>query len=143
MSGGSIRDALGPLRAFGVHRPGSALAALLLGTIALAALFAPVIAPQNPFDLSSFDVLSGELPPSWLSGGDSRFLLGTDSQGRDLFRAIPDGARISLNGGVVGVAVQGGVGIPLGLLAAYFGGGVDSIIPRAADVQLSLSTLML
>jgi peptide/nickel transport system permease protein len=143
MSGGSIRDALGPLRAFGVHRPGSALAALLLGTIALAALFAPVIAPQNPFDLSSFDVLSGELPPSWLSGGDPRFLLGTDSQGRDLFSAILYGTRISLTVGVLAVAIQGAVGIPLGLIAAYFGGGVDSIIARAADVQLSLSTLML
>ncbi|MGC2409853.1 MAG: ABC transporter permease [Methyloceanibacter sp.] len=122
---------------------GSALAAMLLGAIALAALFAPLIAPQNPFDLASFDVLDAELPPAWLKGGSQRFLLGTDSQGRDLFSAILYGTRISLTVGVLAVAIQAAIGIPLGLMAGYVGGRVDSLIARAADVQLSLSTLML
>jgi peptide/nickel transport system permease protein len=117
-------------------RPGSVIAALLLVTIAVAAFLAPLIAPQNPFDLTSFDVLDAELRPAWLEGGDSRFLLGTDSQGRDLFSAILYGTRISLTVGILAVAIQAMIGIPLGLMAGY-------AVARAADVQLSLSTLML
>lgn len=116
---------------------------MLLGAVALAALFAPFIAPQNPFDLASFDVLDAELPPAWLEGGSRHFLLGADSQGRDLFSAILYGTRISLTVGVLAVAIQAAIGIPLGLIAGYVGGRVDRLIARAADVQLSLSTLML
>jgi peptide/nickel transport system permease protein len=124
-------------------RPGSAIAALLLVTMAVAAFSAPLIAPQNPFDLASFDVLDAELPPAWFEGGDPRFLLGTDSQGRDLFSAILYGTRISLTVGILAVAIQAMIGIPFGLMAGYAGGRVDSFVARAADVQLSLSTLML
>jgi peptide/nickel transport system permease protein len=104
---------------------------------------APVIAPQNPFDLTSFDVLDAGLPPSWLKGSDSRFLLGTDAQGRDLFSAILYGTRISLIVGLLAVAIQAAIGIPLGLLAGYAGGRADTFVTRAADIQLSLSTLMM
>jgi peptide/nickel transport system permease protein len=124
-------------------RPGTALAALLLAAIALASLLAPLIAPQNPFDLTSFDVLDADIPPSWMEGGDQRFLLGTDSQGRDLFSAVLYGTRISLTVGVLAVMIQAALGVTLGLMAGYEGGRVDSIIARIADVQLSLSTLML
>jgi peptide/nickel transport system permease protein len=124
-------------------RPGTAFAALLLAAIALASLLAPLIAPQNPFDLTSFDVLDADMPPSWMEGGDQRFLLGTDSQGRDLFSAVLYGTRISLTVGVLAVMIQAALGITLGLMAGYEGGRVDSIIARIADVQLSLSTLML
>jgi peptide/nickel transport system permease protein len=124
-------------------RPGTALAALLLAIIALASLLAPLIAPQNPFDLASFDVLDADIPPSWMEGGDPRFLLGTDSQGRDLYSAVLYGTRISLTVGVLAVAIQAALGITLGLIAGYEGGRVDSLIARIADVQLSLSTLML
>ena len=104
---------------------------------------APAIAPQNPFDLASFDVLDSGLPPSWLAGSDPRFLLGTDAQGRDLFSAILYGTRISLIVGLLAVVIQAAIGIPLGLLAGYVGGRADTIVTRAADIQLSLSTLML
>jgi len=124
-------------------RPGTALAAIILGGIMLAALLAPLIAPQNPFDLASLDVLDAEIPPSWLQGGDPRFLLGTDSQGRDLLSAILYGTRISLIVGVLAVLIQAAIGVPLGLLAGYRGGVADSFVVRAADIQLSLSTLML
>lgn len=124
-------------------RPSTALAAILLGVIALAALLAPLIAPQNPFDLARLDVLDSEIPPSWLQGGDARFLLGTDSQGRDLFSAILYGTRISLIVGVLAVLIQAAIGVPLGLFAGYRGGVADSFVVRAADIQLSLSTLML
>jgi peptide/nickel transport system permease protein len=143
MSAHDLPTAPHPRLAFLADRPGAVLAALLLATIALTALLAPLIAPQNPFDLGSFDVLDAELPPAWLDGGDPRFLLGTDAQGRDLFSAILYGTRISLAVGVLAVAIQAAIGIPLGLLAGTRGGTVDSLITRAADIQLSLSTLML
>jgi peptide/nickel transport system permease protein len=128
---------------FATARPGATLAALLLGIVALACLFAPLIAPQDPFDLSSFDLLDAELPPVWQEGSDARFLLGTDAQGRDLFSAILYGTRISLLVGMLAVAIQAAIGVPSGLLAGYFGGRVDSLVTRAADIQLSLSTLMM
>jgi peptide/nickel transport system permease protein len=123
--------------------PLAAVAAVVLAVIALAALTAALIAPQDPFDLASFDLLDAELPPVWLKGGDPRFLLGTDSQGRDLFSAILYGTRISLTVGVLAVVIQAAIGIPLGLIAGYAGGRADSLIARLADIQLSLSSLML
>jgi peptide/nickel transport system permease protein len=143
MNGRSRQAALRPSLVFVAERPGAALAALMLSGIALAALFAPLIAPQNPFDLGSFDVLDAELPPAWLKGGDPRFPLGTDAQGRDLLSAILYGTRISLVVGVLAVAIQAVIGILLGLVAGMVGGRVDSLIARGADIQLSLSTLML
>lgn len=132
-----------PMLAFVTARPGAMLAALLLGIIAIASILAPCIAPQNPFDLASFDLLDAELPPFWLEGSDPRFLLGTDAQGRDLFSAILYGTRISLMVGILAVVIQAAIGIPLGLWAGMAGGRVDSVITRLADIQLSLSTLMM
>jgi len=143
MSAEALRTRPRALLGFAAERPGAALAAIVLGIIALAAMLAPAIAPQDPFDLKSFDVLDAGLPPAWLDGSDPRFLLGTDAQGRDLFSAILYGTRISLIVGVLAVAIQSAIGIPLGLLAGYSGGRVDTIVARAADIQLSLSTLML
>jgi len=143
MSAQAARAGPRALLAFAAERPGAALAAILLGIIAVAAALAPLIAPQNPFDLASFDVLDAELPPYWLEGSDPRFLLGTDAQGRDLFSAILYGTRISLLVGVLAVAIQAAIGVPLGLMAGYVGGRADSLVTRAADIQLSLSTLMM
>jgi peptide/nickel transport system permease protein len=141
--GEGVRASLASARSLVLGQPGSLIAAVLLGTIALAAFAAPLIAPQNPFDLASFDVLDADLPPVFLDGGDPRFLLGTDSQGRDLLSAILYGMRISLTVGVLAVAIQAAIGIPLGLIGGYLGGRVDGLIARIADVQLSLSTLIL
>lgn len=131
------------LRVLAGEHPGGVIAAFVLGVIALAAAAAPLIAPQNPFDLASFDVLDGSLPPSWLEGSDPRFLLGTDAQGRDLLSAILYGTRISLIVGLFAVVIAAAIGVPLGLLAGYIGGRVDALVTRAADIQLSLSTLMM
>jgi peptide/nickel transport system permease protein len=130
-------------RTFAVDRPGSAVAGALLAMIAIASFAAPLIAPQNPFDLASFDVLDADFPPFWMEGSDARFLLGTDSQGRDLLSAILYGTRISLTVGVLAVIIQAAIGVPLGLLGGYVGGRVDGFIARLGDVQLSLSTLIL
>jgi peptide/nickel transport system permease protein len=143
-----MRERASPVAARGVlgfasETPGASIAAILLAAIALAAALAPFIAPYNPFDLSSLDVLDAELPPWWKEGSDPRFLLGTDAQGRDLLSAILYGTRISLTVGILAVVIQAAIGIPLGLLAGYRGGSVDSFVARLADVQLSLSTLMM
>jgi len=139
VSGTRARVLLG----FAAARPGAVLAAVLLAVVATAAALAPLIAPHNPFDLSSFDLLDAELPPVWQQGSDPRFLLGTDAQGRDLFSAILYGTRISLIVGVLAVVIQAAIGVTLGLLAGYFGGRVDGLVTRLADIQLSLSTLMM
>ena len=131
------------LLSFARGRPGVGLALVVLLVITVAALFAPVIAPQDPFDLAGFDILDAELPPAWLEGGDPRFLLGTDAQGRDLLSAILYGARISLLIGILAVLIQAAIGVTLGLLAGYFGGRIDGIVTRLADIQLALSTLMM
>lgn len=143
MRGGTARYAARGVLDFAVENPGAGIAAILVGGIALAAVLAPLIAPYNPFDLSSLDVLDAELPPWWREGSDPRFLLGTDAQGRDLLSAILYGTRISLTVGVLAVAIQAAIGVPLGLLAGYQGGSIDSFVSRAADIQLSLSTLMM
>jgi peptide/nickel transport system permease protein len=142
MSAAALPRGRGRMRSLVAEHPGGAIAAVVLGAIALAAAFAPLIAPQNPFDLSSFDVLDAGLPPSWLDASDPRFLLGTDAQGRDLWSAILYGTRISLTVGLLAVLIAAAIGIPLGLFAGYAGGRIDTVVTRAADIQLSLSTLM-
>ncbi len=143
MNAAEARKSASAWRSFVSDRPGAAFAAALLATVAVTVALAPWIAPQDPFDLSSLDLLDAEFPPYWLQGGDARFLLGTDTQGRDLLSAILYGTRISLTVGALAVVIQATIGVPLGLAAGYAGGTVDSVIARLADVQLSLSTLMM
>ncbi|ENY73045.1 ABC transporter permease [Aeromonas diversa] len=108
----------------------------------VAALLAPWIAPHNVYDQTSFDLMDAELPPSWREGGDPRFWLGTDNQGRDIWSTILYGSRISLTIGLFAVGLQMTLGVVIGLLAGYFGGRLDNLLMRFADVQLSFSTMM-
>jgi peptide/nickel transport system permease protein len=109
----------------------------------LAALFAPWIAPTDPFNPAT-NFLSDSLdPPSFIAGGDPRFLLGTDDQGRDLMSAILYGLRVSLAIGFCSVALGGAVGIALGLISGYAGGWVDAAIMRVADVQLTFPAILI
>lgn len=110
--------------------------------MALAALFAPAVAPHDPYDLATINIMNSEMPPAWLAGSDASFPLGTDSQGRDLLSTILYGTRVSLLIGFGAVILQAALGILFGLLAGYLGGRVDAILMRIADVQLSFSTLM-
>jgi len=139
----ALRASPRALVSFAAEQPGAAIAAFVLGAVALTALLASLIAAHDPFDLASFDVLDANLPPVWLKGSDPRFLLGTDAQGRDLFSAILYGTRISLTVGVLAILIQAAIGVPLGLLAGYTGGRTDTLVSRAADIQLSFSTLMM
>ena len=109
----------------------------LLVVILLAALFAPVLAPQDPYDLSRLDVMDSRLAPGQMSAeGNIKFLLGTDEQGRDMLSAILYGIRISVMVGVVSTVIALVIGLTLGLLAGYSGGRVESFIMRVADIQL-------
>ncbi|MBZ6068502.1 ABC transporter permease [Aeromonas schubertii] len=108
----------------------------------VAALLAPWIAPHNVYDQTSFDLMDAEIPPSWLEGGDPRFWLGTDNQGRDIWSTILYGSRISLTIGLFAVGLQMTLGVVIGLMAGYFGGRIDNLLMRFADVQLSFSTMM-
>ncbi|WP_299851360.1 ABC transporter permease [uncultured Roseovarius sp.] len=118
-------------------------AGIVLLVLVLMAVLAPLIAPQNPYDLMQLDIMDSEMPPSWIPGGDDRFLLGTDAQGRGVLSTIMYGTGISLLIGIGAVIVQGILGITLGLIAGYKGGWVDSFLMRLADIQMSLSTLMI
>ena len=111
-------------------------------TLLIVSLASPLIAPTNPYDLSTIDIMDSELPPAWLEEGDERFLLGTDEQGRDILSTILYGTRLSLTIGFFAVALQLFLGIIIGLSAGYFGGRIDSFLMRFAYVQLSFSTMM-
>jgi peptide/nickel transport system permease protein len=124
------------------RQPLAMAAAALLILIAFLAFLAPLIAPQNPYDLAQLDLVDSELPPAWSTGGDTRFLLGTDPQGRDVLSAILYGSRISLVIGIATVIVSMSVGIALGLTAGFFGGWVDNLIMRIGDTLLSIPNIL-
>lgn len=109
----------------------------------LAALFAPMIAPFDPLDIAGFDLMSAQLPPAFVEGGDPRYLLGTDDQGRDLLSAILYGMRISMMVAFGAVAVGAFAGVVCGLLAGFLGGWVSALIMRICDVILSFPTILL
>ena len=109
----------------------------------LLALFASQLSVQNPFDPAQLQLMNSRIAPLWTADGQSPFLLGTDEQGRDVFSAILYGLRISLTVGLLGVLFSGTLGIVLGLIAGYFGGAVDSLIMRIADVQLTFPAILI
>ena len=109
----------------------------------VAALFASLIASQNPYDLSKLDLLDGTLEPMSKSFSGSTYLLGTDEQGRDMLSAILYGLRISLSVGVISTIVAFVVGTSLGLIAAYKGGLFESFLMRVVDLQLSFPALLI
>ncbi len=123
------------------------LGAAVLLALMLAALFAPLIAPQNPYDLAQLDILDSRLPPGSHGGGDADgrtrlYLLGTDDQGRDMLSGMLYGLRISLGIGVVATLAALSLGATLGLLAAYVGGRLDALLMRIVDIQLSFPAIL-
>ena len=106
-------------------------------------IFAPFIAPHDPFDLASIDLMDASLPPAWFLDGETRFLLGTDDQGRDILSTIIYGSRISLFVGFVSVLFSLILGVALGLISGYVGGRLDAFIMRVADVQLSFPAILI
>jgi peptide/nickel transport system permease protein len=115
----------------------------LLGLIVLAAMLAPLISPQNPYDLAQLDVMDSRLPPGSQSMTGGTFWLGTDDQGRDMLSAIFYGLRISLGVGVISTVVALAIGLAMGLTAAYVGGRVESVVMRIVDIQLSFPAILI
>jgi peptide/nickel transport system permease protein len=115
----------------------------VLVLVILAGLLAPWISPQNPYDLAQLDVLDGKLAPGELSTGGKTYLLGTDDQGRDMLSAICYGLRISLLVGMASTLFALIIGLLFGLLAAYMGGWVDTLVMRVVDIQLSFPAILL
>ena len=111
--------------------------------IVLAALLAPVLAPQDPYDLRQLSIIDSHIPPVWQKDGDARFLLGSDDQGRDVFSTILYGSRQSISIGVMATVFAAILGIALGLIAGYFGGTVDAFIMRAADIQATFPAILI
>lgn len=122
----------------------AALGSLVLLLLVLVALFAPLISPQNPYDLMALDVMDSRLEPGKPSSdGRHIFLLGTDEQGRDMLSAIFYGLRISLIVGFSSTVIALFIGLGLGLLAGYKGGRVEALIMRVADIQLSFPSILI
>ena len=116
-----------------VHSPAAIVAAMVATLIILGAVFASWIALVNPYDLASFSLFDGLLPPAWEDGANPKYLLGTDDQGRDMISAILYGARLSLVIGLSALTIAAVLGVGLGLAAGYFGGRFDAVVMRIAD----------
>ncbi len=123
--------------------PVTVVAAVVTAVFMISAVFAPWLAPHQPFDLATVELLDGFTPPVWMEGGDSRFLLGTDDQGRDMLSTIMFGAQISLGVGFASVFLAMVIGISAGLLSGYLGGMTDALIMRVADIQLSFPAILI
>ena len=117
-------------------------AALVAFVLIFSAIFAPWVAPHNPFDRATINLLDANLPPIWQAESNPKFWLGTDDQGRDVFSAILFGMRVSLLIGVASVLLSIVLGVGLGLLSGYVGGKVDAFIMRVCDVMLSFPAIL-
>jgi peptide/nickel transport system permease protein len=126
-----------------VANPVAVFGLALLAIVMLTAIFAPLISPQNPYDLAQLDVMDSRLPPGSPSPTGGTFWLGTDDQGRDMLSAIFYGLRISLSVGVIATVIALAIGLALGLIAAYFGGKIETVIMRIADIQLSFPAILI
>ncbi|KAA0969534.1 ABC transporter permease [Aureimonas fodinaquatilis] len=118
------------------------VATLITFIFIVAAFGAPWLAPHDPYDLTALNLMDALLPPAWVEGGTWVYPLGTDNQGRDVLSTIMYGMRLSLIVGMCSVLLAMVIGIILGLVSGYFGGVVDTIIMRIADVQLTFPAIL-
>ncbi|HRD84687.1 MAG TPA: ABC transporter permease [Rubrivivax sp.] len=123
--------------------PTAIVAAVIAFVCIFCSVFAPWVAPHNPFDLATLDLSDARLPPAWVDGGKGQYLLGTDDQGRDILSGLMYGARISLLVGFASVLLSMVVGVGLGLLSGFVGGSVDAFIMRVCDVMLSFPSILI
>lgn len=137
--------AISPLRASILDFAASPLAMIglfVMVVITLAAIFAPWITPQNPYDLSQLSIMDNNLPPGAESFAGQTYWLGTDPQGRDMLSAIIYGLRMSLIVAVTATLCALAIGMAMGITAAYFGGRIDTLIMRVVDLQLSFPAIL-
>jgi peptide/nickel transport system permease protein len=135
-----------PLRQFSASFAGDRIAVVALAAlvvILLAAIFAPWITPQNPYNLAQLDIMDSKLAPGLKATAGFTFWMGSDEQGRDMFSAILYGLRISLGVGVMSTFFALGIGMAIGLVSAYAGGWLDNLIMRLVDLQLSFPAILI
>jgi peptide/nickel transport system permease protein len=125
------------------NSPVAIAAAVVAAICVFCALFANWVAPHNPFDLATLELADARLPPIWEDGSNTKYLLGTDDQGRDILSALMYGARISLLVGLASVALSVVIGVGLGLLSGFVGGKTDAFIMRVCDVMLSFPSILI
>jgi peptide/nickel transport system permease protein len=116
---------------------------IIVALLVLAAILAPLIAPQNPYDLSQLDIMDNRLRPGSRSMSGMLYLIGTDDQGRDLFSAILFGLRTSILVGLSSAAIALVIGAAIGLVSAYLGGRTDAVLMRIVDIQLSFPAILI
>lgn len=126
-----------------IRQRSAVFAAVLLAVLIISAFTAPLYAPQNPFDPAQLELWNAEIPPIWLEGGQWPYLLGTDTQGRDILSAILYGSRISILIGIASVVLALIIGIGSGLAAGYYGGFVENALMRVGDILLSIPTILI
>lgn len=123
--------------------PTAIVAAVIAFICIFCAVFANWVAPHNPFDLATLDLMNARIPPMWQEGGNPSFVLGTDDQGRDILSALMYGARISLAVGLASVVLSVLIGVAFGLLAGFLGGWIDAFLMRLCDVMLSFPPILI
>ncbi len=135
-------DLLGQIARGFAERPVALIALILTLIILLAAVWAPLLAPHDPYDLATLEIWDNRAPPGHVGIDGRRYLLGTDGQGRDVLSAMLYGLRTSLGVGALAGLIAILLGTTLGLLAAYFGGWIDSLIMRVVDLMLGFPTIL-
>ena len=125
-----------------IRSPLTMLAAAVTLLYFIAAAFAPWLAPHNPFDPSTLNLMDARTPPVWVEGGEATFLLGTDDQGRDMLSAMMFGTRISLVVGFAAIIFAVVLGCGLGVVSGYVGGWFDAVVMRLADIQLTIPGIL-
>jgi peptide/nickel transport system permease protein len=141
---GALRRALDSDLLYSFRRsPVTVAAAAVTFVLIAAALLCPWIAPHNPFDLASLNIMDSHDPPAWVAGGSREYPLGTDDQGRDVLSAVLYGMRVSIMVGFAAVVLALAIGVSLGLLAGYAGGWVDTMVMRICDVLLSFPAILI
>ena len=126
------------------RRSASAIAGsmILLGFVVMVTA-GPYLTAQNPYDVRQLDIMEAFKPPMWLEGGTGQYILGTDQQGRDVWASIVYGSRISLFIGLAAMLGSVLIGATLGLVAGFYGGRLDAVIMRIADIQLSFPSVLI
>jgi|LDZT01.1.fsa_nt_gi peptide/nickel transport system permease protein len=116
---------------------------LILIIMLIGAIFAPAIAPQNPYDMESLYLADSLVPPIWMEGGRAPFILGTDDQGRDIFSTILYGCRTSFTVGFSVILIAGFIGVTIGILSGFYRGLLETVTMRLADAIFSFSTTLI
>ncbi len=123
--------------------PTAIVSSIILAIIFFCSFFVELVVPYNPFDPSSLSLMEAFTPPSWTEDGLSKFILGTDGQGRDMLSTILYGSRISLIVGFSAIIFSLVLGVGLGLTAGYFGGKYEMFVMRLTDVQLTVPSILM